>query len=128
MIECNRETAIRHPITIKQGSTHVEPFVVVGSDGVPVDITGYTFYADIKRKASSATIVASWSYSITDAENGRVALSLTHTQTAAIDCGDKPTDPASQYVCDFFGVSPSGERTHLADCPITVKPRVTVIP
>lgn len=127
MSDCllSRAKLIRLPI--KQGETKVIPFVVEGSDGIAADITGYTFAAQVRRKPSSADAVASFTYSITDATNGLVTLSLTAAQTAAIPAGDRETDPASQYVWDFFAVSPTNVRTQLAHGPVVVEARVTVI-
>ena len=51
---------------------------------VPVDLTGAVFRAQLRKSPTSSTVLAEFTASVTDAENGKVSFSLTHEQTALI--------------------------------------------
>lgn len=125
MTACIGSRARYVPLLISQGETEVLPFTVAGPDDVGADITGYSFKASIRRRPSSVSAVAEFSYSITDAVNGLVSIALTGAQTAAIGASDRETDPGSRYAWDLFCTSPSGTVTKLAYGPVTVSARVT---
>lgn len=125
MAACRDLIPLYLPIRIEQGETKIIPLHVIDYDGLDVDLTGYTFAAQIRRKPSSATITATFSYAITDAANGLVQLSLTAAQTSAITCGDTETEPASLYYWDAFATSPGAKVTKLAHGEITVIAQVT---
>jgi len=55
-----------------------------GTAAVPVDLTGAVFRAQIRRTPSSGSVLAEFTASITDAENGKVSFSLTNEQTSLI--------------------------------------------
>lgn len=122
---CSDNEPLHLPLRIEQGETKIVPLHVVDADEVDVDITGYTFAAQIRRKPSSTTITATFAYSITDADDGLVQFSLTAAQTAAITCGDTDTEPASLYYWDAFATSPGGKVTKLAYGEVVMVASVT---
>jgi hypothetical protein len=122
---CSDNEPLYLPLRIEQGETKIIPLHVVDADNIDVDITGYTFAAQIRRKPSSAVITATFAYSITDANDGLVQLSLTAAQTAAITCGDTDTEPASLYYWDVFATSPGAKVTKLAHGEVVMVAQVT---
>jgi len=113
------------PLRIEQGETKIIPLHVIDADELDVNITGYTFAAQIRRKPSSTTITATFAYSITVPADGLVQLSITAAQTAAITCGDTDTEPASLYYWDVFATSPGAKVTKLAYGEVVMVAQVT---
>jgi len=124
-VACRDTTPLYLPLRIEQGETLVLPLHVVDSDALDVDITGYTFAAQIRRKPSSTVIAATLTFAITVAASGLMQFSLTAVQTAAITCGDTDTEPASLYYWDAFATSPGSKVTKLAYGEITMVAQVT---
>lgn len=122
---CRDTIPLYLPIRIEQGETKVIPFHLADADGVDIDITGYTFAAQIRRKPSSTTIAATFTSAITTPASGLMQLSLSSAQTAAIACGDTDTEPASLYYWDAFATSPGAVVTKLAHGEVTVVAQVT---
>jgi hypothetical protein len=125
MTTCRDALPLCLPLRIEQGETKIIPLHVVDADGLDVDITGYTFAAQIRRKPSSSIIAATFAYSITVPAGGLVQLSLTAVQTAAITCGDTDTEHASQYYWDVFATSPGAKVTKLAYGEVVMVAQVT---
>lgn len=124
-IACRDTTPLYLPLRIEQGETLIVPLHVVDADAVDVDITGYTFAAQVRRKPSSTTIAATFAFTITTAASGYMQFSLTAAQTAAIACGDTDTEPASLYYWDAFATSPGAKVTKLAYGELTMIAQVT---
>ena len=76
---------------------------IKNKDGTPVNLTGYTFSARIKRTISSADIVASITVDPIDLPNGIVALLIPATTTSTI----QPSG-SSPYVWDMEMTDPLG--------------------
>lgn len=100
---------LRQDLRIKQGSTFLirgvlrNPITYIDEVAQPqtfVDLTGCTFVAKIRKKALDVAVIAAFSFSIIDAENGVYELVLTDEVTATIPCGERMTDDASKYVWD----------------------------
>jgi hypothetical protein len=90
-----------------------------------MDFTGATGASMIRKQYSdvspTATITVAFSGTPTD---GSVALSLTHTQTAAIPAGKDVCSQASQYVWDF-NVTQSSLVTRMLEGKISIDPSAT---
>lgn len=71
-------------IYIDQGATFTKTFTVKDSSGDVVDLTGYTGSAQI-RKTTSSTDYTAFTVTFTDRTNGLVTISLTNTQTSALE-------------------------------------------
>lgn len=74
--------ARNQPLNIYQGDDF-NAVVNLSHDGTPVDLTGYTAAAQIKRTSSDTTVVATLSATV-DATFSRVTLALSHTVTATL--------------------------------------------
>jgi hypothetical protein len=98
---CSDNEPLYLPLRIEQGETKIIPLHVIDASELDVDITGYTFAAQIRRKPSSTVISATFSSTITTPADGLMQFSLTAAQTAAITCGD--TDTEGYQACLWRG-------------------------
>lgn len=74
---------------IEQGVTLIKTFVLKDSDGVVIDLTGYTARMQIRQKVHSTTsyvdaTTANGKLAI-DGSNGKITLTLTDTETSAFE-------------------------------------------
>ena len=72
-------------ITIEQGTDYQEVFTVRNPDGTPLDLTGYTASAAIKKFPTSTTTTLFSVGIVTTA--GQVVLSMGNTISNALDSG-----------------------------------------
>ena len=72
-------------ITIEQGSDYQDVFTVKNPDGTPLDLTGYTASAAIKKFPTSTT-TTSFSFGIVTVA-GQVVVSMANTVSNALDGG-----------------------------------------
>jgi hypothetical protein len=72
-------------ITIEQGTDFENVYTVTNPDGTPLDLTGYTSSAKIKKFPSSTTS-SSFSVGIVTSA-GQVVVSMAHTVTNALSPG-----------------------------------------
>lgn len=95
-------------LTIRQGATF-GPIVCTlkNQDTTPVDITGYTVRAHVRKTPTSrkatgfvATCV------LVNAAAGQFSFEFTKANTAALVCGDTENDPESLYYWDLELVQP----------------------
>lgn len=106
-------------ITIDQGSTYSGKIPVVGSNKLPVDLTGYSARGQIRRSYSSLTSVA-FSTSIQDPESGVIFVNLTPAQTGAMKPG--------RYVFDVEIYNTNGSDViRVSEGQAEVTPRATKI-
>ena len=112
--------AATHDITIEQGTTYEKTFTWKDSDGVAIDITGYSARMQIRtRKSASSTLL-----SITDADYitlgdsaGTIAISIPAATTAALDF--------RSGVYDLELVSPGGTVYRLVEGTVELSKEVT---
>lgn len=113
------DIGIRQDLLIKQGSTFtirgtlenpIEYVEGVPQPQTPVDPTGCSIVAVIRKKALDTAIIATFSFEILDfeIENASYELLLTDEVTAAIVAGEKVTDAASKYVWDSKLIDTAG--------------------
>lgn len=88
-------------LRIKQGSTFDPQVTLNNPDGSPVNLTGSTLRAQIRKNALDTEVVATFTINIVDAPNGVFQLVLTDEQTAAIVTGEQPGSSASKFVWDL---------------------------
>lgn len=106
-------------LVIYQGDTFEEDFTfeTEGATPTPINITGYSFRAQIRRRASDDASLADFTTTITDAPGGIVQLSLTSEETADLDPG--------RAVWDLEWTDTLGRvKTHVAG-RVRVKAQVT---
>lgn len=103
---------------IDQGTTFSSAVTVKGNDGNPLDLTGYTASAKMALGYTSTrtrtTITTTFD---ADRTTGVITLSLTATQTAALDA------PA-RYVYDLDITASDSTVTRIIEGLITVRPNV----
>lgn len=106
-------------IVIEQGATFSQEFIVKDSAGSAKDLTGYTATAQIRRSYYSST-ATDFTTAIV-AGDGKVTLSLTAAETAAISVGSTGNN---RYVYDLE-VASSSETLRPFEGIVTVRPNVT---
>ena len=107
----------KYNFSIDQGATLLKTIAIQSAPGVALNITGYTFRGQMREDYDSATVVATFAITITNAATGTIQVSLTDTITAAITAGT--------YLYDIEYVDPAGSVTRLLEGKATVKPEVT---
>lgn len=103
-----------YDIVLLQNSTF-KLQLVASSSGVPINISGYTFNADICyccENSAGSGIITSFAPSIISAPSGIVDLTLSPVQTADFTPG--------QYSYDVSATSPGGDRYYWLKGSITV--------
>ena len=103
--------------TLEQGSTFSRQ-ITVQENSTALNLTGYTARMQMRSTHDSSTIALTYTSTIASpASNGKINLSATATQTAAIEEG--------MYVYDLEIESSGGEVTRLMEGQVTVTPEVT---
>ena len=103
-------------IFIDQGATFTTTVTVTDSSGSAVNLSGYSVAAQIRKSHQSTSSVA-FTASVSDASSGEITISLTPTQTAALEQG--------RYVYDVLITDSSGTKTRVVEGQVTVNPSVT---
>ena len=106
-------------LTVDQGATFTSDVTVKDANGNPFNLTGYTALARMAKGYSSTRTRTIITCTVAaDATTGVVTLSLTSTQTAALD--------AERYVYDLeITQTSSGNVTRVIEGIISVRPQVT---
>lgn len=117
-------TGPRWDLPIRRGVSLLFDYVqkYTDSDGVhlagdPVNLTGCTFAGQIRRTKSSSAIIASLTFTVTDAAAGEVTVSLDKSLTSLLT--------ASRYVWDATYTDADGIRLALWQGELIVEPWVT---
>lgn len=113
--------AASHDFTIEQGVTTSKSFVWKDSEGTVIDLTGYSARMQIRSSIDSTTTLLSATNAngqlVITAAQGKVTLTLTATETAALDF--------STGVYDLELVSNAGVVTRLVEGSVTLSKEVT---
>lgn len=108
--------AIKANIIIDQGTDYTTSINITDDDGNPVDLTGYTGAAKMRKHYTSSNAV-SFTVNI-DAPEGNVALSLSAVQTGNIRAG--------RYVYDVeLTETAANTVVRIIEGGVTVTPQVT---
>lgn len=108
--------AIIANLYIDQGTDFSVTVDVTDSAGDILELSGYSASAQIRKTYSSSSVSASFSTSIAELA-GQVTLSLTDTQTSALESG--------RYVYDLNITSGAGLVTRVIEGQAIVTPGVT---
>jgi hypothetical protein len=108
--------AIIANIFIDQGTDFSITVDVTDTSGGALDMTGYSAAAQIRKTYGSSSVSSTFSTSIAEAA-GQVTLSLTDTQTTALESG--------RYVYDLNVTSSGGQTTRVVEGQAIVTPGVT---
>lgn len=115
----------RVDLELPQGATWRETLTLL-ADGLPVDLSGSVVRGQVRHAALDADPPAAIiAVSVLDAAAGRVELLLTDEQTAALPCGPRLSDPASQYEWDLEVEDAGGDVRQLLQGLLRLKAGVT---
>ena len=103
-------------LTIEQGATFART-ITVKVDEQPFNISGYSFRGQIRKKWHDAEYEQAFTFSVADAQLGKVNMSLSDEETMLL----QPVDS----VYDVEMVSNDGTVTRLLDGIVFVSPNVT---
>jgi hypothetical protein len=87
------------------------------SAGSALDLTSYTALAMIRKTYQSTTATTFTSTFVSPRTTGQITISLTDTQTAALEAG--------RYVYDMVITDSSGNKTRVVEGIATVNPSVS---
>jgi len=102
--------------TIEQGTTFSR-VLTLQENGSAMNLTGYSVASQMRSTHDSSTVVATFTGSVTNASSGQITLSLTNSQTSAIE--------EAIYVYDVEITSGAGAVTRILQGTVTVTPEVT---
>ena len=103
-------------IFIDQGATFTTTVTVTDSNGDAVNLSGYSVAAQIRKTFLSSSVTA-FTASISNASSGEITISLTDTQTTALEAG--------RFVYDVLITASGGTKTRVVEGQVTVNPSVT---
>ena len=104
-------------IFIDQGATFSTTVTIEDGEGSALDLTGYTALAQIRKTYQSTTATAFTSTFDSDRTTGLITISLTDSQTSALEEG--------RYVYDLLITDVSGTKTRVVEGIVTVNPSVS---
>lgn len=89
----------RRDLDVYRGDTLSIPFRISDESG-PLDLTGYTIRAQVRKTRLSSTAEAEFLVVVTDAADGRFSLVMAASVVATIPCGETPASSASRHYWD----------------------------
>ena len=104
-------------IFIDQGATFTTTLTINDSHGSALDLTNYTAIAQIRKSPSSSTSTSFTVAFASDRTTGQLTISLTDTQTTALEAG--------RYNYDVLITDSSGTKTRVVEGIATVNPSVS---
>jgi|TARA_B100000424_G_C22875466_1_gene466157 hypothetical protein len=105
-------------LIINQGATFNQEFSLVESDDSgPLNLSGYSIAAQFRKHAGSSS-KTDFTTAVVNASEGKLQVSLTSTQTAAI------TKPG-RYLYDIVITTAAGEATRVVEGSVLVREGVT---
>ena len=102
---------------IDQDADFTTTVTVNDSTGSALDLTNYTALAMIRKTYQSSTATTFTSAFVSPRTTGQITISLTDTQTAALEQG--------RYVYDLVITDASGSKTRVVEGIATVTPSVS---
>ena len=106
----------KHNFTLEQGSTFNRE-ITVQENNQALNLTGYSARMQMRSTHDSSTIALTFTASVSNAAQGKIQLSASATNTAAVEEG--------MYVYDLEIESGSSGVTRLLEGQVTVTPEVT---
>ena len=104
-------------IFIDQGATFTTTVTVTDANGDAVNLSGYSVAAQIRKTFLSSTATSFTTAFVDPRTTGKITLTLTDTQTAALEAG--------RFVYDVVITSADGTKTRVVEGQVTVNPSVT---
>ena len=105
-------------ITLRQGEDFYRLLTIKDSDNVVVDITGYSFAAQIRETPVSNEYLA-FSFNISDAVNGQVEMTLAKALSSA-----KKINSKLKYLYDVE-MNDTVRTTRIMEGIVTITPEIT---
>lgn len=105
-------------IFIDQGSDYSNIITVASSTGAPLNLTGYTVAAQI-RKSFSSTISYNFTSTVYNTLDGKIRLQLS--------AADSNNIPPGRYLYDVEITSTTGGKTRVVEGIVTVTPQITQV-
>ena len=102
---------------VDQDADFTTTVTVNDSNGTALDLTSYTALAMIRKTYQSSTATTFTSAFVSPRTTGQITISLTDTQTAALEQG--------RYVYDLVITDASGSKTRVVEGIATVTPSVS---
>ncbi len=115
----------RVDLLIRQGATFDAQVTLTNPDGTPVDLTGATLRAQIRRKALDTALLVAFTITVIDAVGGIFTFGLTASQTAALPAAEDPAGIASRAVWDMELQDAAGRVTPVYWGTVTIHREVT---
>lgn len=112
-------------ITAKQGATWEIEMTLTDDADQPLDLTGWSFRGQIRKKYSSLTPVASFDFTDSTPASGIVVAKVAASVTAAIPCKEKTSDNLYYYDMERYQGSPEVVRKDLPRGKLYVIPEAT---
>lgn len=103
-------------LVLEQGVDFQAVFTIRNNNNAPLNLTGYTGISSIRKSPTSSTAYP-LTLSFPDLLNGKVAVSMGHTATRAMEGG--------RYVYDVILISPNYYRTRAVQGNVLVTPGVS---
>ena len=103
-------------IFIDQGATFTTTVTVTDANGDAVNLSGYSVAAHIRKTFLSSSATA-FTATISNASSGEITISLSPTQTTALEAG--------RFVYDVLITASGGTKTRVVEGQVTVNPSVT---
>jgi len=107
----------KYDLILYQGATFDRTLEIKDSDGAAVDITDYTFEAQIRTSALSGTVAGTFDVDVANASAGRVTWEMSSTESAGV--------PAQQCVYDLEMTKTNGDIVRLLEGFVDVRANVT---
>ena len=104
-------------LLIEQGASFSSTVTLYNEDDTVFDLTGYTAASQIRKSYSSSSSTAFTTAIDSTTSTGKITLSLTSTQTAALEEG--------RYVYDVEITASDSTITRPIQGTVTVRPNVT---
>ena len=104
-------------IFINQGANFSTTVTISDSNDSALDLTSYTALAMIRKTYDSTNATTFTSTFDSDRTTGKIAISLSDTQTAALESG--------RYVYDLLITAVDGTKTRVVEGIATVNPSVS---
>lgn len=101
-------------LIVDQGSTFSTSFTVNDDAGTPIDFTGYTGHAQMRKHYTSTNAI---SFQVSANSTGSVSLSLSSNVTNSLEAG--------RYVYDVELIAPANTTSRVVEGIVTVTPQVT---
>ena len=102
---------------VDQGANFTTEVTVNDSAGSALDLTNYTALAMVRKTYDSSTATSFTSTFNADRTTGKITISLTDTQTTALESG--------RYVYDLVITDASSIKTRVVEGIVTVNPSVS---